>query len=276
MQRCADWRTRNEMETPTIVRIEKTTQEAEEIRTVFIRHEMKAEPGQFVMLWVPRLNEKPFAISYAEKGLLGITVAAVGELSAKVYGMKKGDKIGIRGPYGTPYQLEGKKAVMVGGGYGSASLTMLAEEAIASGMEVKFILGARNKNRLVYVDRIKKLVGEKNLIITTDDGSMGRKGFVTDALKELISKEKIDKVHACGPDKMMKAVADLCNENKVKGEISMERWMKCGFGLCGHCCMDPTGIRVCVEGPVVSFETTKQLAELGKYHRVKSSRKEKL
>ncbi len=271
------------METPTIVRIENSVDEAEEIRTIFIRHTMQAKPGQFVMIWVPRLNEKPFAISYLEKNRLGITVAAVGECSRAIYEMKPGEKIGIRGPYGEPYHLEEKDqyVVMVGGGYGSASLTLLAEEALAQGKQVKFILGAREKKRLVYVERIKKLIGEENLLITTDDGSEGKKGFVTDALRTLIEEgegkgKKIDRVYACGPDKMMKAVAELCTANKIQGEISMERWMKCGFGLCGHCCVDPLGFRVCVEGPVVSFETALQVKELGSYHRVQSSRKEKL
>jgi dihydroorotate dehydrogenase electron transfer subunit len=273
--KCAGLRT-NKMESPTIAWIEKTTEEAEDIRTVFIRHEMQAKPGQFVMLWLPGVNEKPFAISYMEQGLLGMTIAAVGEFSRKVYSMKKGEKIGIRGPYGNPYKLEGKKAIMVGGGYGSASLTLLAEEAVAKGIEVKFILGARSKGKLVYTDRITKLLGKENVIVTTDDGSAGRKGFVTDALNDLLENEKNAKVHACGPDKMLKAIAELCNERKVNAEISMERWMKCGFGLCGQCCVDPIGIRICVEGPVISAKVAAQVAELGSYHRVKSSRKEKL
>ena len=270
------------MEKPIIATIEKSVDEAEEIRTIFIQHTIQAKPGQFVMVWVPRLNEKPFAISYLEKDVLGITVAAVGECSRCLYEMKPGEKIGIRGPYGEPYHLQenqekGCTMIMVGGGYGSASLTLLAEEALAKGMHVKFILGAREKKRLVYVERIKKLIGEENLLITTDDGSAGRKGFVTDALRTLIEQgEKIGKVYTCGPDKMMKAVAELCTANNIQGEISMERWMKCGFGLCGHCCVDPLGFRVCVEGPVVSFETALQVKELGTYHRMQSSRKEKL
>ena len=261
------------MERIEIVEIESVVDEAEGIRTMFIKDSMGARPGQFVMVWIPELDEKPFAISYLEEGRIGITVAAVGEFSNKLYSMKKGDKIGIRGPYGTEYKLDGKKVVMVGGGYGSASLTLLAGEALGKGMDVKFVLGARTANKLVYVDRIKKLIGEENLVITTDDGSLGKKGMVTDALAELLD---TDKVHACGPDKMMKAVMELCLKNNVKGEVSMERWMKCGFGLCGHCSVDPLGIRVCVEGPVVDFETAAKVSEFGKYHRVKSSRKEML
>ncbi len=266
------------MEKPKIVEITRVTQEAEGIRTIFLKSGIDAKPGQFVMVWIPRMDEKPFAVSYLDrkKGEIGITVAAVGPFSNKLASMKLGEKVGLRGPYGSSYGLEKglKKVVMVGGGYGSASLTMLAEEALKQGISVKFILGARSKGRLVFVERIKKLIGGDNLIITTDDGSEGVKGFVTDALKQLLQGEKVDKVFACGPDKMLKAVTDIGVANNVNGEISMERYMKCGFGLCGHCCVDPIGIRLCVEGPVISFETAAQIKELGSYHRLKSSRKE--
>ncbi len=265
------------LERPHIVEISKVVDEAEGIKTVFLKSTLQAKPGQFVMLWIPRVDEKPFAISYSNGKEIGVTVAAVGPFSNKLCAMKAGEKVGIRGPYGTVYNLEGKKVTMVGGGYGSASLTMLAEDALKQGIKVKFILGARTKNRLVYAERLKKLIGSENLIVTTDDGSLGMKGYVTDALKELLKKEKIDKIFVCGPDKMMKAAAQVGLDAGVKGEISGERWFKCGgMGLCGHCCVDPIGIRLCVEGPVIPFETAAKITELGEYHRVKSSRKEKL
>ena len=269
------------LERPQIVEIAKSVNEAEGIKTIFLKSSIQAKPGQFVMLWIPRLDEKPFAISYTDKGEIGVTVAAVGPFSNKLCSMKPGEKVGIRGPYGTEYSLDGglKTVVMVGGGYGSASLTMLAEGALQKGIKIKFIIGARSKNRLVYVDRVRKLIGNDNVIVTTDDGSMGMKGYVTDALKSLLRKEKgkIDKIFVCGPDMMMKAAVEVSNAAGVKGEISGERWFKCGgMGICGHCCVDPTGIRLCVEGPVISFETAAKITELGKYHRVKSSRKEKI
>ncbi len=262
------------MERPQIAAIKRVEEEADGIKTIFLDISMKARPGQFIMLWLPRIDEKPFAVSYAAKGEIGITVAAVGPFSEKLSLMRAGEKIGVRGPYGRPYTLAKGNLVMIGGGYGSASLAMLAEEAARKMTRVKFILGARSKSRLVYVERIKRLIGEENLIITTDDGSAGRKGLVTDALKEMIAREKIDKIYACGPDRMLKAVASVGHEAGIPGEISMERYMKCGYGLCGHCCVDPIGIRLCVEGPVIDFETAVKINELGEYHRLKSSRKE--
>lgn len=234
---------------------------------------MDAKPGQFIMVWIPRLDEKPFAVAYLEKDSFGITVASVGTFSGTLYNMKVGDKVGVRGPYGTNYNLDKglKKIVMIGGGYGVASLALLAEQAKTKGIEVVFINGARSKDRIIYEQRIKKIT--KNLIITTDDGSYGIKGRTTDALENVLKKEKIDKVFACGPELMLKKVADICTKNKVDCEISIERYMKCGFGICGHCCVDPIGIRVCVEGPVIDAKTAQQITELGSYHRLKSSRK---
>ncbi|MBI2144502.1 dihydroorotate dehydrogenase electron transfer subunit [Candidatus Woesearchaeota archaeon] len=268
-----------QLERPEIVEIARVVEEAEGIKTIFIKKEVESRPGQFVMAWIPRLNEKPLAVSYIDsrKGETGITVAAIGEFSKKLCSMKPGEKIGIRGPYGTSYRLEGKSVVMVGGGCGSTSLTLLAEEAKRQGLKVRFILGARSKDTLMGAERLKKILGSENVIITTNDGSAGMKGFVTDALKQLLTKEKIDKIFSCGPEKMLKAVMETSRAAKVKGEISMERYMKCGgIGLCGHCCVDPTGIRLCMEGPVIDFETAAKLTEFGSYYRTKSSRKEKM
>ncbi len=263
-------------ERPELVKITRITEEAEDIRSIFLGKKIAAKPGQFVMLWIPRMDEKPFAIAYMDDNEFGLTVAAVGPFSDKLCNMKPGETAGIRGPYGTGYDLgDAKKVVMVGGGYGSASLALLSEYALKQGIDVTFIAGSRSKNRVIYENRIKEM-GIKNLIITTDDGTYGIKGRVTDALLDILKKERIDKVFACGPDKMVAAVRDLCIERGVECELSIERYMKCGFGLCGHCCIDPLGIRVCVEGPVISAEIAKQLTELGNYHRVKSSRKEKL
>ena len=263
------------MERPELVRITKIIDEAEGIKSIFLEKKIDARPGQFVMAWIPQMDEKPFAIGYLENESFGLTVAVVGPFSKKFCNMKPGDKIGFRGPYGTHYNLgDAKKIVMVGGGYGTASLALLGEVAVKRGIQVTFITGARTKNKLIYEDRIKKL-NAKN-IITTDDGTYGIKGRTTDALEDLLNKEKADKVFACGPELMLKKVTEICINQGIKGEVSIERYFKCGYGLCGHCCVDPLGIRACTEGPVIDVELAQQLTEFGNYHRLKSSRKEKL
>ncbi len=265
------------MQKPNTVKITRVIEEADGVNTLFFRHQMNFLPGQFIMVWVPKINEKPFALSYSGKGEFGFTVASVGPFSRLLCSMKPGHIIGIRGPYGNGYSINNKtkSAVIVGGGIGSASLILLAEEIARKGIRTHFILGARSKNKLVFASRLKKLLGSR-LMITTDDGTAGRKGFVTDSLNDLLQKEKIDMIFACGPEKMLKAVVDIGLKAKVDGQISMERYMKCGFGLCGHCCVDPIGIRLCMEGPVIDFKAASRITEFGSHHRVKSSRKEKL
>lgn len=258
-----------------MAKITKIIDEADGIKSVFLGKRIDAKPGQFVMVWIPRMDEKPFAIAYLEDESFGLTVAAVGPFSNKFCSMKPGDSVGFRGPYGTSYNLgNAKRIVMVGGGYGSASLALLAKDAIDKGVKVIFINGARSKQRVIYEDRINRL-GVSKFIITTDDGSYGIRGRTTDALQDVLGKEKIDKVFACGPEMMLAGIGDICTKRNVDCELSIERYMKCGFGVCGHCCMDPLGIRVCVEGPVIDLKTAQQLTEFGNYHRVKSSRKEK-
>ncbi|MBI2133118.1 dihydroorotate dehydrogenase electron transfer subunit [Candidatus Woesearchaeota archaeon] len=266
------------MEKPVIYRIKRTVDEAECIKSFFFSGKINYRPGQFVMVWIPGVDEKPFAVSYLSGDEFGITVAEVGNFSGNLCRLKAGDMIGIRGPYGKGYNLDGelRSIAVVSGGHGAASLMTLAEEAVRKGIMVRFILGARSKDKLLYMQRLVDLVGRENLIITTDDGSMGARGFVTEALKQVISDGRIGMIFACGPEKMLKAVAEMGVQNKIKGELSMERYMKCGFGICGHCCVDTTGIRVCVEGPVLDFESALKIKEFGTYRRTISSRKEKI
>ena len=112
--------------------------------------------------------------------------------------------------------------------------------------------------------------------VSTDDGSKGHKGFVTQIVEEILINKLSNKqiiLATCGPEMMEKAVLDLANKYDVECEISIERYMKCGFGICGQCTVDPIGIRMCVEGPVVNRETANQITEFGKYHRDKSGAK---
>jgi dihydroorotate dehydrogenase electron transfer subunit len=106
------------------------------------------------------------------------------------------------------------------------------------------------------------------VIITTDDGSLGIRGFTTDALKGLLKEESFDCVYTCGPEMMMKKVFGLCKEFGVECQASLERYMKCGIGVCGQCCID--GLRVCKDGPVFSSEQLRKLDEFGVFERNKS------
>lgn len=240
--------------------------------TLFFDYPLNAKPGQFVMLWIPRVGQKPMSVSYQGNGRFGLTVFPVGPFSEAAVSLKQGAPVGILGPYGSHFRLpESGPIAVVGGGCGSAPVAFLAEEALAKGMKVFFLEGARDRSRLLFLDRMEKAGAE--VMVSTDDGSMGRKGFATDLLRELLQKEKISKVFTCGPEIMMKKVIEATDEFGVPCEISMERYMKCGFGVCGQCAVDELGIRVCKEGPVLPKETARRIKEFGAYRRDTTGKK---
>jgi dihydroorotate dehydrogenase electron transfer subunit len=109
------------------------------------------------------------------------------------------------------------------------------------------------------------------MIVSTDDGSFGIKGFTTDVLMDLLKKEKFDCVYTCGPEVMMKKVFDICDDKGIKCQASLERYMKCGFGLCGTCCIDDK--LICKDGPVFDSNQLRKLSEFGVFNRDKSGSK---
>ena len=208
--------------------------------------------------------QNPFSVSFQDENSFGLTIACVGPFTSKMCHVKPGDKVGIREPYGTSYELKGKKILLVGGGCGSASLAFLADMAVKAGVEVDFIVGAKTKDLVLFENLFKETV---DYCATTDDGSHGIKGFVTNELEKRLKNKQYDCVYACGPEKMLKIVIDICDNYDVDCQISLERYMKCGFGICGQCTVDPLGIRICKEGPVLDKKIAKQISEFGKYHR---------
>lgn len=257
------------IEQPKMMRIEKIINEAKDLKSFVFNHDLNAKPGQFIIAWLPRIDEKPFGISYQDKNKFAITVSAVGEFTKKMHKLKPGDFVGIRGPYGNHYNIEGKRICLVAGGYGAAPLAFLADEAVKKKIKVEFIIGAKTKDYLLYLKRFED--SKVKMHIATDDGSYGEKGFTTDLLERLLKKKRIDKIYACGPEIMMKFVLKIADD--IPAEFSLERYMKCGFGLCGQCCVDPTGWRVCKEGPVFTKEQIMQITEFAKYKREKSGKK---
>ena len=256
-----------------VKRIEEAITESEDSKTFVIPYGLNSKPGQFVMAWLPGAGEKPFSISGEKEGKFSITVCAVGSVSEAICKLKKGDKLGFRGPFGTHFSIpkDSTSLAMVGGGYGSAPLAYLAEVAINEGKKVYFIEGARTKNRLLFVERMKKAGAE--VLLSTDDGSEGVKGYSTNVLKDILKTHKIDKVFTCGPEIMMKKVAQISEEAGVPSEVSVERYMKCGFGICGQCAIDEEGICLCTEGPILSGKKALSLTEFGKYHRDSTGKK---
>lgn len=249
---------------PIRARVIKTERENELVSLLTLDVPMpQALPGQFVMAWLPGMDEKPMSVAEV-KPSLQLAIARAGPCSKKLADTPVGGTIYVRGPLGKPFWPVGKKWLMVGGGYGFAPLRYLARKGMEDGVEVQSICGARSKGLLM-----KEAPGKNH--VCTDDGSAGKKGNVITALEPLLSSQKFDCVYSCGPEKMMKAVAECCKRHGVKSQLSVERYMKCGIGVCGHCAMG--GWLSCWDGPSIDGEEALANPEFGMFHKDRAGRK---
>lgn len=263
---------------PVIVNIKKIIEETPTIKTFLFDWDMDKygipNPGEFVMVWNFK-NEKPMSISIIDKEnkQLGISVKDIGQFTHDLHQLKVGDKLGIRGSYGHGFtnDLNGKKVLAIGGGVGMAPINAIASDLIAKDNDVSVICAAVNKEELLFMDSLKDK--GVNLYPCTDDGSFGFKGFATDCSLEVLKDNEFDIIFVCGPEIMMKGLYDIFIKNDLDYEFSFERYMKCAIGICGQCCLDPTGWRVCAEGPVFNKESLSKIDEFGKYRRDASGRK---
>lgn len=252
------------MSAPEIVKILRVREETPTVKTYTLDKRIEAKPGHFAMLWIPGVGEKPFSFSNL-RDEVEFTVKGVGSFTQKMSTLKNGDVIGFRGPFGEGYfRIAGKNVCVAAGGVGIAPLKPLIDELLEAGKELTVIIGASTVKELIWLDELKKK--DLNLLTATDDGTCGSRGSVCDVLHNLLDKEEIDQVYTCGPEPMMKIIADLTLSRKIPCQVSMERYMKCGTGICGQCCIDPSGKRVCKEGPVFTAEELKD-SEFGGYRR---------
>ncbi|SLM29911.1 Dihydroorotate dehydrogenase B (NAD(+)), electron transfer subunit homolog [Desulfamplus magnetovallimortis] len=214
----------------------------------------KAKPGQFVILQANEKGERiPLTMADVdpEKGTITIIYMIVGK-STKVFGsMQVGENYyAVIGPLGKATHIEKRgKVVCVGGGTGIAVLHPITRALKEAGNEVTTILGSRNKDLLILEDKMTS--ASHHLHICTDDGSRGHHGFVTDVLKDILAKEKIDLVVAIGPVPMMKFVSMITKEKGVETLVSLNPIMVDGTGMCGGCRVSVGGTTkfACVDGP---------------------------
>ena len=223
-------------------------------KTLTLAGALAAEPGQFVMAWLPEVGEKPFSLAGADP--IRLTVAAVGPFSRKLHGLRLGERLWLRGPLGRGYRWPApgppsQRTVIVGGGYGVAPLLFLARQILGQGHAVTAVIGARSASHLLLVEAFQ--AAGVPVVVTTEDGSAGQMGLATDALAALLAAGALDKVYACGPTGMLRAVAGLCRTAGVPVEIGWEAQMRCGIGLCGSC-EAGAGWLTCLDGPVFSFD----------------------
>ena len=226
-----------------------------------------ARPGQFVALAVggdtsANLLRRCFSIhkvspSGTYGGTVDIVVAAHGPGTTWITRLALHDEVDIVGPLGKPFPLptEPVPCVLVGGGYGSAPLFWLAEQLAAKGCHVEMVLGAASEDRLFGVVEARRAAD--GLTVTTDDGSAGARGWVSDVLPQVIRLSQAGVVYGCGPMGMLRSITEIAAAQGVVAQVAVEESMACGVGVCMTCVMPVTGpdgttrmVRSCVEGPV--------------------------
>jgi len=206
--------------------------------------------GQFVMVWLPGVEERPFTVMNDEP--LMLAVARVGPFSQALCALGMGDAVWVRGPYGRGFESAGQRPLLVGGGSGIASMALLAKVLCHAGQDVTVALGARTSDLMMLVWRFGEL--GCRLVLSTDDGSMGSHGSVVEAVSGTFAEGAIDAVYGCGPEPMLRALVHKVAQvqdalgRSIPCQVSLEAEMKCGVGICGNC---HHGERlVCKDGPV--------------------------
>ena len=222
------------------------------------------KPGQFVNIDVKNSGEvflrRPFSVYEVDytSNQISIIVKILGRGSKKLTELSRGEKLSLIYPLGKSFTFpsENEKILLIGGGSGVAPMLFLAKESKLPVQNVDILLGARSETDHINVGNYKKF---GNVHFTTEDGSLGSKGFVIHHPLFQNELKKYDKIYACGPEAMMKAVAEKAKNAGVFCEVSLENLMACGFGVC-LCCIEPTtrgNLCVCTEGPVFNINELK-------------------
>ncbi|MCF7911651.1 MAG: dihydroorotate dehydrogenase electron transfer subunit [Candidatus Cloacimonetes bacterium] len=255
------------------IAIARIVEETPTIRTFYFDYDLQAKPGQFIMLTDLANGEKPFSISECESDQFGVTIKKLGKFTSNLFEKQAGDLLSFRGAYGSSFSLKGNNILLTGGGYATPPLYYLCKELLRKGAQVTVVNGARTRDDLVFCERFENLGLEYKKI--TDAGCFGRAGTSVDIARELLSNNDYDMVYVSGPELMMKAMRELLQSYPgLNYEFLFERYMKCAIGICGNCTMDPLGIRLCVEGPVLAGHQVEKLTEFGEYHRNAAGKKE--
>ena len=265
---------------PIKAEVKSVSLETPTIKTFTLKPEkpMHFKAGQFIEMTIPGIGEAPFTPSSSphEKSKMDISIMNVGRVTDKIHGLKKGDTVGLRGPYGNEYPLsdyEGKDVLLVGGGVGLAPLRALFLALIHDVKKYKsitFCCGAKTPGDIIYkesiLDKWQKLDKKVNLRVTVDKKDKdwkGKEGLVTTTLDNLKIDLKNSVAVVCGPPIMMKFSTFKLIDIGYKEEqiyLSMEKNMSCGFGKCGHCRIGD--FYACKDGPVFRYDKISNLHEI--------------
>jgi dihydroorotate dehydrogenase electron transfer subunit len=256
---------------PKAFAIAKIEQENYRVKTFYFEESLPSLPGQFAMIWLPTVDEKPISINSAEP--FSISFANVGGFSNALSQLSVGNKVGVSGPFGTSFELTGKEKhiLLVGGGYGVVPLRFLAQIAKSKKIKCTAIIAAKTEKDLLFMKRFEA-EGCK-VEFSTDDGSKGFKGNAIQLAEQLISKQNFEAIYTCGPEKMMFHLSKLAEKRKIPCFVSVERFMKCGIGICGACTVG--GLMCCRDGTIMDSKKLDGIEDWGNFHRDKSGRKVK-
>ena len=246
-----------------IVKIKEIILENYRIKTFVFNRRLDYRAGNFIMVGLPSVAERPMSLSFSN----AITVAKVGKFTEILHNMKIGNKLMIRGPYGNHFKTKGKRWLIVAGGYGVAPFLGLIKKYWRK-KKITMIYGVKTRKDIIRENWLEERV---NAVICSEDGSVGEKGLVTDILKK-IDVESYDNLLVCGPEKMMLKIYEMVKNKQIFAQFSLERYMRCGIGICGSCCIGK--FLVCKDGPVFTMDMIREVEdEFGKVKRDRSGRK---
>jgi len=266
------------------VKIQEIIDECNDVRTLVfhmkkntIENYIIPKPGQFIMVWVPGVDEIPMSLSGCDNnGNWAITVKKIGECTDAIFNLKQGDFIGVRGPLGNFFEIPEEKStniILIGGGIGMAPLRFLSQELYQRKISFILIQGAKVKKELMFTSQVQMLDKDSNdIFYCTEDGSYGTKGIATEAFERILEtySKKLRsnaKAYTCGPEKMIYLIYEICEKWNIELHASLERIMRCGCGLCGLCVIDPIGMLVCKDGPIFNSESLSKMKDFGKFKR---------
>ena len=256
----------------TIVTIEKVVDETPTVRTLYFSDDVMSNvlPGQFAMVWIPGINELPMSVMISKEiGKAAFTVRKHGQASTGLFNIKSGEKIGVRGPYGNAFDVKEGNLLLVGGGTGLVPMMRLLTHVKPTD-NVTLLIGAKSKDEVFFEKLANELLQNNphKVIVCTDDGSYGEKGFVTDVVEKLVNESHFDGVYTCGPEKMMYKTVQSAHSKGIFVQASLERMMKCGVGICGSCCVGED--LACKDGTIFDGTHLSQNKEFGYTHRNKA------
>lgn len=220
------------------------------------------KPGQFVQVKIDGSPEtflrRPISIHDVDfkRKRYKMLIQVLGKGTETLYHLKVGDYLNVVYPLGNSFSIPEKKekVLLIGGGTGIAPLLFLGKSLKDKGYDPEFLLGFRNRSRVILLDEYNSLGG---IYITTEDGSMGEEGYVTD--HSILVSKKIDRIYCCGPDAMMHSVSNYCKTKNIICEVSLENLMACGIGICLCCIVETSGgnLCTCTDGPVFNIKELK-------------------